>query len=167
MFPIRAILHPTDFSEAAQAALRLAGALARDHGARLIVAHVLPEPVTVHDMERAVVDPAGYRAELKSKLHHLHPPDLQPPMEFRLLDGDPASEILRLARDTGCDLIVMGTHGWTGLTRLVAGSVAEQVLRKATCPVVMVKAPLPSTEAVRATPAAEVAEPVPAGAGKP
>jgi nucleotide-binding universal stress UspA family protein len=163
MFPIRAILHPTDFSEASQAAFQLACALARDHGAHLIVAHVLPDPVTVHDMERAIVDPAGYRAELRAKLPRLRPQDSQLPLEFRLLDGDPGGAILRLARDAGCDLIVMGTHGWTGLHRLVAGSVAEQVLRHATCPVVTVKAPPLATEAVRAMPATKEAEVVPAG----
>jgi nucleotide-binding universal stress UspA family protein len=57
-------------------------------------------------------------------------------------DGDTAAEILRAATDAGCDLIVMGTHGRTGLGRLLMGSVAEQVVRKAPCPVVTVKAPM-------------------------
>jgi hypothetical protein len=56
--------------------------------------------------------------------------------------GDPAEEILRVAEETKCDLIMIGTHGRTGLGRLLMGSVAEQVVRKAHCPVLTVKAPL-------------------------
>lgn len=58
-----------------------------------------------------------------------------------VLDGIAATEIVNLANDRGCDLIVMGTHGATGLGRLLMGDVAEQVLRHAPCPVPTVKAP--------------------------
>jgi universal stress protein A len=54
-------------------------------------------------------------------------------------EGDPAEEILRAAQFTNANLIVMGTHGWTGLSRLLMGSVVEQVLRKAPCPVLTVR----------------------------
>jgi quercetin dioxygenase-like cupin family protein len=60
-------------------------------------------------------------------------------------EGDASVAILRLAQAAGCDLIVMGTHGRTGLGRLLAGSVAEEVLRKAACPVMAVKTPIPAT----------------------
>jgi quercetin dioxygenase-like cupin family protein len=66
-----------------------------------------------------------------------------------LAEGDPAEEILHFADRLRCDLIVMGSHGRTGLGRLLTGSVAEEVLRRAACPVLVVKTPL------RATPAAE------------
>src|SRR5207247_9050465 len=59
-----------------------------------------------------------------------------------LLEGDAAKEIVELARDSQCDLIVMGTHGRTGLGRLLMGSVAEQVMRRAPCPVLTIKAPI-------------------------
>jgi nucleotide-binding universal stress UspA family protein len=75
----------------------------------------------------------------------VQPSDPAVKIEHRLAEGDPAREILRVARETGCDLIVMGTHGWTGLGRLLMGSVAEQVVRKATCPVLTVKTPIPDT----------------------
>jgi nucleotide-binding universal stress UspA family protein len=57
------------------------------------------------------------------------------------LEGDPATEIVRYARDAGMDVIVMGTHGRTGVDRLLMGSVAEQVLRGAPCSVMVVKIP--------------------------
>ncbi len=62
-----------------------------------------------------------------------------------MAEGDPAEEILRLAAALRCDLVVMGTHGKTGLGRLLTGSVAEEVLRKAVCPVLVVKTPLRPT----------------------
>jgi len=60
-------------------------------------------------------------------------------VEHRLGEGDPATVILEVAEETGAGLIVMGTHGRTGLGRLVMGSVAEQVLRTAPCPVLTVR----------------------------
>jgi nucleotide-binding universal stress UspA family protein len=67
-----------------------------------------------------------------------------------VLDGDPAQVIVQFARERGCSLIVMGTHGRTGLERLLMGSVAEQVVRKAPCPVLTVKTPVPELAAVPA-----------------
>jgi nucleotide-binding universal stress UspA family protein len=58
-----------------------------------------------------------------------------------MTEGDAVDEILRVARDADADLIVLGTHGRTGLGRLLMGSVAEQVVRRAPCPVLVVKAP--------------------------
>jgi quercetin dioxygenase-like cupin family protein len=65
-------------------------------------------------------------------------------VEHRLAEGDPAEETLRLAEALKCDLVVMGTHGKTGLGRLLTGSVAEAVLRKAQCPVLVVKSAHPA-----------------------
>jgi nucleotide-binding universal stress UspA family protein len=65
-------------------------------------------------------------------------------VEHWIFQGDPATEILAAAEKIKCDLIVMGTHGRTGLGRLLMGSVAEQVVRKAPCPVLTVKTPLPA-----------------------
>jgi nucleotide-binding universal stress UspA family protein len=62
-------------------------------------------------------------------------------VETRLLEGEPARTIVDLAREAGADLIVLGSHGRTGLDRLLMGSVAEHVVRKAGCPVLTVKSP--------------------------
>jgi nucleotide-binding universal stress UspA family protein len=69
--------------------------------------------------------------------------DLKCPVETRLERGDPASEILRTADEFGADLIVMGTHGRSGLGRLLMGSVAEAVLREAPSPVLIARSALP------------------------
>lgn len=68
-------------------------------------------------------------------------PDAEIQFEHRLLRGDPAAKILQLAESEKVDLIVVGTHGRTGLMRVLMGSVAEEIVRKASCAVVAVKVP--------------------------
>jgi nucleotide-binding universal stress UspA family protein len=120
----------------------------------LIVVHVAAPLVTPYG-DMILSEPVEVTfQELKEKLLGLKGPD-KVPVEHRLEEGDPATEILRTARDCGCDLIVMGTHGRRGLSRLLTGSVAEQVMRKAPCPVVTVKTPFPEASPVPATPVPE------------
>ncbi len=147
MLPIRTILHPTDFSERSANAFEVACSLARDSGARLIVLHVLERPVIAYTgVAMAPPAPGPSEEERKALLKRLKQVQPQAPavaVEHRLEQGDPTIGILQVAQETGCDLIVIGTHGRTGLGRLLLGSVAEQVLRKAPCPVLTVKTPLP------------------------
>lgn len=144
MGPSRTVLCPVDFSEASEHTLRLACSLARNRHAGLLVLHVAPPPVVVlsgPSGDAAAVEqvsPEEYD-RLRAELRRLQPPFPDVPVEHRLEKGDPATEILRVAEETGCDLIVMGTHGRTGLDRLLTGSVAEKVLRAAPRPVVAVK----------------------------
>ncbi len=143
MFPLRTILYATDLAGDPEYTFRLACALARDQQARLVVLHVAEPPpfITYREMERQLEKVRGYRQELLDQLHGLRPDDPRIPVEYRLVDGDPATEILQLARVLNSDLIVLGTHGRKGLDRLLLGSVAEQVLRKAPCPVLTARAP--------------------------
>lgn len=143
MSSIHTILFPTDFSEHAQAAFPLAVALARDHGARLVALHVATPPpfVTYGELELALQNPAGYRQQLEVELRRAVSPDPAVPVEYRVETGAPVAEVLRVAREAGCDLIVIGTHGRTGLGRALMGSVAEELVRKAPCPVLTVKLP--------------------------
>jgi nucleotide-binding universal stress UspA family protein len=133
------ILFPTDFSERSQAVFPLACSLARDQKARLLVLYVDPPP-QFHD---ELVDRRreGYAQALWDGLHRFQPPDPAVRVERHLAEGKPDDEILRVAREEKCDLIVLPTHGRTGLSRLLMGSVAEQVLRRAPCPVLTVSAP--------------------------
>ncbi len=158
MLAIRTVLHPTDFSERSEFAFRLACSLARDYGARLVVLHVAEPPTAVAGEGVVMLPPAFDLEPLRERLQQLRPEDLKIPVEHRLVQGDAATEILRVAGEAKCDLIVMGTHGRTGLGRLLMGSVAEQVVRKASCPVLTVKTPQ------RLVPSSE--EPVTAAAGK-
>jgi nucleotide-binding universal stress UspA family protein len=142
MLPLRTILHPTDFSEYSRSALQLATALARDHGAKLLILHVGETPLVVYGEGVLPVDTGAYAQELQEKVEQIRPPDPQVAVEHRLVMApEPVSEILAVAAEEGCDLIVLGTHGRTGLRRVLMGSVAEQVVRKAPCPVLTVKVP--------------------------
>lgn len=147
MLPIRTILHPTDFSEHSDYALRLACALARDHGARLVLLHVAAPPTAVYGGDILIPAPPDSHDEERQRLDRLQVPDTVP-TERRLVEGDAATQILAVAERTGSDLVVMGTHGRTGLARLLMGSVAEQIVRKAPCPVLTVKTPFPAASPV-------------------
>jgi nucleotide-binding universal stress UspA family protein len=145
---IRVILHPTDFSDRAEAALRVARTLARDHGAHLLILHVEPFEFVEGVQPAVPLDPRTYYEPLREMRAKAESPDLKYPVEIQCLRGDPATGILRVAGDIRCDLIVLGTHGRSGVGRLLMGSVAEAVLRRSTCPTLIVKStPLKPAEA--------------------
>ncbi|MER3416796.1 MAG: universal stress protein [Gemmataceae bacterium] len=141
MLTIRTILHGTDFSEHSAYALELASALARDYGARLVLVHVAPPPVVFYGESALPLEPKEYLQSVREKLEQI-PVGEDIPVERVLLEGDAVDGILRTAEDKGADLIVLGTHGRTGLGRLLLGSVAEQVVRRANCPVLTVRVPV-------------------------
>jgi nucleotide-binding universal stress UspA family protein len=143
MLAVTTILHPTDFSERSQYAFWLACSLARDYGARLIVLHVVVTPAVVYAEGVIPPNPEELRAAAQVRLDQLQTPRADVRAERRLSEGDAVEETLRVAQEANADLIVMGTHGRTGLGRLLMGSVAEQVVRRALCPVLTVKAPFP------------------------
>jgi nucleotide-binding universal stress UspA family protein len=142
--PIRTILHPTDYSELSQAAFRYAVELAQVHGARVIVVHVVetlgPENVTFGEAV-SQRQPDSYRQRLWEELHKAIPPERAAELEYILGEGDPVTAILEAAGEHHCDLIVLGSHGRRGLQRLLHGSVAEEVIRRSICPVLVVKMP--------------------------
>jgi universal stress protein A len=142
MAPLHTILHPTDFSERSEAALHLACALARDYVARLVVLHVATQPPLVYGEGMLPPDADEYLAYAKEQLDQLQVPTDNVRAERRLETGDPATEVLRVAKQIKADLIVIGTHGRTGLNRLLMGSTAEQIVRRASCPVLTLKTPL-------------------------
>jgi len=125
------ILHPTDLSADSMEAFRVACGLVRE-GTRLIVLHV---------MEKSLVASNDYLATLNNRLCEFEAVHPSVTVEFQFEEGHAAEEILRVAEKVGCDLIVLGSHGRTGLKRLLTGSVAEAVLRRALCSVLVVKHP--------------------------
>jgi nucleotide-binding universal stress UspA family protein len=133
MRPFRTILFAADFSENSIDAFRVACLLASRDQALLILFHVIDE-------NRAEGMPASTEIEALEALREKQMLDLyvtQRPIElaYRTSSGPAAAEIVRTAEEVGADLIVLGTHGRAGLSRLLAGSVAEAVLREARCPV--------------------------------
>ena len=148
MLPFKKILCPTDFSEPAFVALKHAEELARHFAAELIVAHViptLPGPHSFPDPQAPLnFDVPLFQQELAIKAEHMLK-DLvsHHKVETRNLvtTGEAAPEILRIAQAEHVDLIVIASHGLTGWRRLVFGSVAEKVVRQATCPVLTIAVP--------------------------
>jgi len=139
--PQPTILFSTDFSHASDAALPHAEALARQQGARLLVVHVEEPPLAYGggELYYGIAEPDT--ARIRAMLEAVKPADPTIPFEQRLAMGDPAAEICRIAADEGAELIILGTHGRTGLFRLLMGSVAESILRRAPCPVLVYREP--------------------------
>lgn len=134
MLAIKRILVPTDWSEPAHRAFQVADSLARQHDSELIVLHVVPLPAMMYGPP-----PESYLEHLHEELCHIKPGDPTTRIQRLLVEGDPSTMILQVAKENQCDLIVMGMHGRTGLDRLLMGSVAEKVVRRAPCLVLTVK----------------------------
>jgi len=140
MLPIHTILCPTDFSEYSDNAFQMACALGRDYRARVIVLHVTATAVMPYVTVVRPVQPEIDVDELRDMLAGYAAADGSVPVEHLMLRGDPAEEIVEFARERPCDLIVMGTHGRSGVSRVIMGSIAESVTRAAPCPVLTVRA---------------------------
>ena len=138
MIRIEKILYPTDFSSYSNQAYFHAIALAENHGASLTVLFVYNPDSNIFGSRG---DRESDRRYWREQLEQIRPTDPRIAVRHVFLEGDPATEIVRYGRDAGMDLIVMGTHGRTGLERMLLGSVAEQTLRGAPCSVLVVKLP--------------------------
>jgi nucleotide-binding universal stress UspA family protein len=149
---IRQILAPTDFSECSKQAVTYAYELAQSFGAKLILLHVVELPVypveafLPYTGGTALLDDLEHQARLD--LAQLLPKDEDGRVEVICLavPGTPYYKIIEVAQAAKIDLIVMATHGRTGLSHLVMGSVAERVVRMAPCPVLSIRPTPASTE---------------------
>lgn len=151
---IRSILLPTDFSECGNYALTYAASFARTFGASIICVHVIEpmvptvgysgmtEPLPLADISAQLEDSA--ERELPKLAEGEECAGLE--IEEVIVHGEAASEIVRVAKDRQVDLIVLSSHGRTGLGRILFGSTAEAVVRHAPCPVLVVKPPQEDSE---------------------
>jgi universal stress protein A len=150
---IKSILFPTDFSEYNEAALKLASTLASESQATLYIVHVHDvQSVSAAAGEFSYLDAPTWREQLRNageQLGTVVPSIPGVSYERECLTGNPVVEILKFAEGHKIDLIVMGSHGRTGLSRLLMGSIAEGVTRKASCPVLIVKQPASDQESQR------------------
>jgi len=144
---IERILFPTDFSEGARHALPYAVDLAKQYDAKLYILHIVYDVIStsgwyvphipvdelyddmeksaLKEMERGCIEAVGGYSKV----------------EHSVARGMPKEEILKFAADNEVDLIVIGTHGRSGIDRILFGSTAERVVRKAPCPVLSVRLP--------------------------
>jgi len=146
---IKKILCPTDFSENSEHALKYALALATLSQAKLQLFHVVEpinypqstelfEPV-LDEVELTMKMEAAFQKQLEDQVSALK--DEYSKITGKIVMGNTFLAIIQAARDESVDIIVMGTHGRTGLAHVLIGSVAEKVVREAPCPVLTVKHP--------------------------
>ena len=136
------ILVPVDYAAPSTDALRVAAMIARAFDGRLIALHLLPLEVYIY-AECPVVAPDAARLDAERARLEKHIDtilgDQAPPVEVEIGWGAPSAEIVARAAERGVDLVVMGTHGRTGVRHALLGSVAEQAVRVAPCPVLTVR----------------------------
>lgn len=140
MEKVNKIFVPTDFSPCSQAAIAYAVFLAQQLNATLLLTHILTP--LAYPLDFALIEYSEFdRVEASRGLERIARPWQQKgvQIETHLFKGDPATEIADKAKRLECDLIVMGTHGRTGMAHLMMGSVAERVLRTASLPVLTVR----------------------------
>ena len=139
------ILLCTDFSDNSEPARRLATSYADSFGATLVLFHVIDPGVSRYPRFEDLVPleetlkALGQSCDRELKAMREEIEKVLPQVRANSVSGVPAKEIVSFAKEEGIDLIMMGTHGWTGLSRLVLGSTAENVVRTATCPVLIVR----------------------------
>ncbi len=144
---VRRILVPLDFSRQAAPVLEWALHLATEHRSSIVLLHVYHLPVEFQQLEGAYL-PADFWANVKQEAEQqlgLHAERVRAggiEVEAQVREGYPATVIVEEAESRGADLVVLGTHGHTGIKHLLLGSIAERVVQHAHCPVLTVK-PVP------------------------
>lgn len=135
----KSIIVPWDFSEMCKNALQTAVELAGENS-QIHVVHVIPYPPS---MEPGVVwgkvDETGLTENARKSFRRDVPDDKFPGIQFQTTFGDPGNQIAKLAKDIDAGLIVISSHGRTGLSHFFLGSVAERVTRLAPCPVLVLR----------------------------
>jgi nucleotide-binding universal stress UspA family protein len=146
MIKLRKILYPTDFSESSLEAMKYAVSFARDYKARLILMHVVNEQIFSEGLNLPrLAAPEALEQELVAEagrqMRTVIPADVRAGVDIEhvILRGMPFLEIIRYAKANEVDLIVIGTHGRSGMEHIIFGSTAEKVVRKAPCPVLSVR----------------------------
>jgi nucleotide-binding universal stress UspA family protein len=133
MIHVKRVLYATDFSSYSTQAYFHAVALAEQHRASLTIVFVYTPGIEGAEWFT--------REEWRQQLEQIRPTNPGIAVHHVFLEGDPADELVRYSKDAHIDLIVLGTHGRTGVERLLMGSVAEKVMREACCSVLVVKLP--------------------------
>jgi len=148
MIQVKKMAFSTDFSENADQAFELAFDLAKKYGARLFFVHVVPPLVFPSPvMEEFISEQANYqfleqviqRSMEQIESTYINRMGGYGNHQIRVLSGHPASELLNFIDQEQLDLLVMGTHGFTGLAHFFLGSTAEKVVRRANCSVLTVR----------------------------
>ena len=144
------VLVTTDFSEAGDAAIPYAFRVAGDHGAEVVLCHVIEAPPTPNPLYAHYSSTELFRPEARLQAEQTAHEALRArvpkdaalatvPYRTRVVDGDPVARILEVTREEEAELLVIATHGRTGLKHFFLGSVVERVIRQAHCPVLVIR----------------------------
>ncbi|MCA8943734.1 MAG: universal stress protein [Planctomycetes bacterium] len=150
MIKFKRVLVPTDFSEHAKLALDYAVSLPFEEGGELLLVHSI-EP-TVYPIHQVIsrTDELSIENQVRKtcqmQLDDLAKEVTNVNVRTLIRDGYASEELVEMADEEGCDLIVISTHGRSGIKHLLMGSTAERVVRKASCPVLTVRKPMPHPE---------------------
>lgn len=141
--PFRKVLFPTDFSDTANKALKRAIAITEDMDAELYVLHIVDDTlISTHVPEERKMILTELRRHALDQMRATLPSELMANFETigAVRRGEPGKQISAYAESMGCDLIVMGSHGRTGVERVLLGSIADKVVRRAKCAVLIERA---------------------------
>jgi universal stress protein A len=139
MLMVKCVVHPTDFTEYSEEAHRETCAMAREQKAKVIFLHVAEKPVVSYLGNASELPPEKFQEKLWEAIQWPRESEAGLNVEHRFEEGDPVKQIVRVCTETNCDLVVMGTRGKTGISRWFTSSVAEEVVRKSPCSVLVVK----------------------------
>jgi len=144
---IKTILFPTDFSQGARAAMDHAISLAKDYQCKLILLYVIQDISIAEWYIPSSLSAADLMEDMQKSASHemdkwgAEVSQTVKDVEKMVVRGVPFVEIIKTAKERQADLIVIGTHGRTGIDHMLFGSTAEKVVRKAACPVLTVRIP--------------------------
>jgi nucleotide-binding universal stress UspA family protein len=155
MVTMRRVLCPVDFSDFSRHALDYAAGIARWYEARITALHVIPPitsmlPVSGEGLYPPLVFSAEDLQQFRTELESFARGSGIEALDTEVVQGSVAGEIVRFAKELPADLLVMGTHGRSGVERLMLGSVTEKLLRKSPCPLLTVPAGVPALPPVNA-----------------
>jgi len=145
MIKIEKVLVPTDFSDFSKLAIQYGLSFCREYGAKMILLHVLEDPFYPATGASFGFDMSDFftrmEAESRERLEEIVTPEMAKGIDIErvLVRGTPFLEIIREAKERRVDMIVVATHGRSGLAHVLMGSVTEKIVRKAPCPVLVVR----------------------------
>lgn len=145
MLTLKRILHPTDFSDGSNRALKYACSLATQFNTELHLINVVHDAGLISPPISGFIPPDYYKQQIQYATEELAalPEKVlshSGSVVRNVCEGIPFVQIIRYAKEHAIDMIVMGTHGYTGVKHMIMGSVAENVVRKAPCPVLTIRA---------------------------
>jgi nucleotide-binding universal stress UspA family protein len=137
----RKVLCAVDFGPSTKMTIEMARQIAESNNGTVILFHVVPMPVEAIGQPLMVEPLAGAEDDARKRLNRIASESLTHSYEILVVTGDPAASIIASAEEQAADLVVMATHGRTGISHFFLGSVAERVVRESSVPVMTVRAP--------------------------